>query len=1054
MTECYPGRTFSGSFLTKWLLLALLWLPTTLLAQSSYTVKGKVADASTGEGIPGASVVVAGTTNGTVTDAGGNYSLKLNAAAGTYRIAFSYVGYSPVTETVKTDGSGETTLNVSLQADLVGLDEIVITGTGTPTSKRELGTYVTSVSAKQLANTAANNPLAALQGKVAGAQISQNNGNPAGGFTVRLRGASTIIGSSEPLYIIDGVIVNNSTNNVTDLSISISGNNDFQPGANRLADINPNDIERIEVLNGAAAAAIYGSRANNGVVQIFTKRGAEGKPRITFSTSVVVSELRKRIEINDFGQRFGNFDPMVPYNSAIGSGPYTDQRLTTIFLGGRLFRNTSPVTRYDYQDDIFRRAVGTDNYISVTGGTDKTKYLVSGSYFNNQGIVPGTDFRRYSAKLRIDQTLNSWAKASIGLNYVNSLANERPDGNSFYSPINAFFITDNVYDIRRRDANGFLMPVEPNRVNPITVLEDIKMTNATNRVIGDFQLNLTPLKGLTIDFISGLDTYTQLGQTYIAPMPYPGVNPAFFPDGYASTATAQVFQVNNDLNATYRTNITPKISSTTTLGGTVQYDRSNFTQIQGRAMLPLIETVAGAQNFFTPAGEIRTERSIQGAFLQQTFGYDGFVFVSAAGRVDGSSVFGVNNRTQFYPKVSGNLLVSELLQRSGINTFDLLKLRAAYGESGNLTAIGPYDRFSNMDPVVTAGGAGFVRRTTLGNPNVQVERQTEFEAGLDASVLNGRLGVEFNVYNKNVRDLLLPLAIAPTQGGSQIFANIGGMTNRGVELVLRATPVKAGDFTWNATVIFNRNRNRVSLPFPLLRFSADANRMSSAVDGQPLGVFYGTVYARNPDGSLLLSPGPRALSPTVSTDAGVPFVDRVGRTPEGLPNPSTALVQRVVGDPNPRWTGSLINEFQYKRFTARVLLDAVQGFNIVNLNRTTYNNVGAGLLAERELRGEVPRGTVSIIGGFGDERIREDMVEDGSFVKLREITFGYSVAPKLWGLSNLSVNLTGRNLYSWDNYQGWDPEINSGGQSNRIRGDDFGTVPIPRTYQVSLTASF
>lgn len=1026
------------------LLFAFQFFSILLWAQVKIT--GKVTGPD-GAGLPDISVQIRNTNFGTITDAAGNYSLTLNLKAGTYQLDFTGVGFKAASQTLQIGSADVTVPSVQLSNDALKLEEIVISGNPTATKRKQLGNYVTSVNANQLSGTGASNPIAALSGKVAGAQISQNNGNPAGGFSVRLRGASTINSSSEPLYIIDGVIVNNNTNNVTDLTISISGNNDFAPGANRLADINPNDIDRIEVLNGASAAAIYGSRASNGVVQIFTKRGQAGAPKINVSTSVMASSLRRRIEFNTWPEKFGN-------GPVTRTGAGNDQRLTQILLFNRLFTQKVPVTRYDYQDDLFRTAIGTDNYASVSGGNDRTKYIFSGSYFNNQGIARGTDFRRWNAKLRIDQALNKWLKGSVGINYINSFANERPDGNSFYSPANSIFIIDNVYNLKERDANGSLLAVEPVRVNPLSVVEGIEMTNQVSRMISDIQLTATPVKNLTLSLVSGFDTYSQLGQTFIGRYPYPGVSALFFNDGYASSATANVFQINTDITANYQFNVNSNIRSSTAAGATFQYDKNNYLSAQGRDLNPFVETIRAANNRIDPGTEIRSERSIQGYFLQQSFSYKDFFYLTAAGRIDQSSVFGPSEGTQFFPKVSGTFVLSEFFDGNGFSkNIDLLKLRAAYGESGNLTGIGPFDRLSVYNIPNYLGRSTFTRRGLLGNPNVRPERQTEVELGIDLAAAKGRVGLTVNWYNKKVKDLLLERIIAPTQGGTSIVENVGSLTNKGFEVILNLTPVKNKDFNWNVTAIFNRNRNTVSIPVNLIRFSADANRMSSAINGRPLGVFYGTVYARRADGSILLSTSPRVIG-AVTLPAGLPYVDRVSKDANGFPIGSSDLVQREVGDPNPDWTGSLLNELSYKRLSFKFLFEAVQGFDVVNLNRTTHNNVGAGKLAEREIKGELPRGYVSILGGFGDERIREDMVEDGSFVKLREVSLSYLLKPKWKGFQGVTLSLTGRNLLSFDNYKGWDPEVNSGGQSNRIRGDDFGTIPVARMIIFGVNANF
>ncbi|MCS6968778.1 MAG: SusC/RagA family TonB-linked outer membrane protein [Cytophagales bacterium] len=1033
----------------RWYLVLsyLLAISLPALAQvQNYKITGRVTDVGTGEPLIGANVQLRGTSTGTITDAEGKFNLSVDVASGEYTLVISFVGYARREQKISLGSSTTINLDVSLREDFIGLEEVVVTGTSIATSKKQLGNSIHTISAKQMQQVGTPSLSAALQGKIAGAQIMQNSGDPAGGVSIRLRGASSINSSSEPLYIIDGVIVNNNTNNVSNLAVNISGNSDFQPGQNRLIDINPNDIERIEVLNGAAAAAIYGSRANNGVIQIFTKRGSAGKPKITFSTSLMISQLRKEFPLNTHPERFG------PPVTRTGFG--NDQRLTMLLLFNRLFTDKVPVTRYNYWKDIFQTALGTDNYVSVSGGKEETKYFFSVTYFKNQGIVRNTDFERFTGRLRIDQKLTDWAKFSAGLNYARSFANEKPDPNTFNSPVNSVFITDNVYNLRERDANGNLLPVEPIRINPLSVIEDLKQTNQTNRTIGDFQLNLAPLKGVGIDYIFGIDTYTQLGQNYFPRIAYPGVTAGLFPDGYAANATAQVLQLNNDLNISYQADISNKLKSTTQLGATWQYDQSNFSQAQGRDLVPFVETVSGATNLFTPTTEVRTQRSIQGYFLQQTFNYNEFLFITAAGRVDASSVFGPNSRWQFFPKASANLVVSEMdfwKNAAFAQKLSTFKLRTAYGESGNLTGIGPYDRFSNMIPVQLVGRQSLVRSNVLGNPDVKPERQAELEIGTDLYFIDNRFGIEFTWYNKEVRDLLLERTIAPSEGGASINANIGSMTNKGIELALRANILRNKDWSWNATFIYNRNRNRVNIPQEVIRFSTDPNRMSSAVNGYPLGVFYGTAYARNPDGSLLLTNRPQTIG-GVTLPAGLPQPERTGRNAEG--QPTGPLVNRVLGDPNPRYIASLSSEVTWRNFNFRVLFDAVQGFQVNCLNWTTANNVGIGPLAEKELRGELPRGWVSIVGGFGGERIREEMIKDGSFVKLREIALSYALAPKALGMNNLTVGISGRNLISWDNYPGFDPEVNAGGQSNRIRGDDFGTVPIPRTFQFTLSAQF
>ncbi|HRO69611.1 MAG TPA: TonB-dependent receptor plug domain-containing protein, partial [Chitinophagaceae bacterium] len=549
----------------KWkpvsIFLVLILAYGTILAQVSIT--GKVTGPD-GNGLSSISVIIRNTTIGATTGADGNYSLSATLTPGNYTVIFSGIGYRTREQTLSVGTSVTYVVDARLDIDALSMDEVVVTGVSAGTTKKQLGSYVSTVKGDQLNKGATGNVLAALQGKTAGAQITQNSGDPAGGVSVRLRGISSINSSSEPLYIVDGIIVNNATTRVT----NTSGNYDGQLfvgtiGQNRLADINPADIERIEVLNGAAAAAIYGSRANAGVVQIFTKRGSSGAPIISLSSSVIVSQLRKSVDVNQAPTKFG------------GSPDAETQDILT-----PAWTTTTPVTRYDYNDYIFHTAVGTDNTVSVSGGRDKTKYYLSGSYYFNEGIVKNTDFRRFSFRSNIDQAINDQLSFSLGLNYVNSASNEKPDGNSFFSPLNSINIIGNFHDLWTRDAVGNIKAVgERQRVNPVSIIEDIKQRQETSRILANGALKWRPIRNLTLDYTLGIDNYNQNGKTFIPPFAYP-VNPGFYgggltldpaQNGYASAANNNYFQINHEINATYNARITSDVNSTTQLGYSLQY---------------------------------------------------------------------------------------------------------------------------------------------------------------------------------------------------------------------------------------------------------------------------------------------------------------------------------------------------------------------------------------------------------------------------------------------------------------------------------------------------
>ena len=964
-------------FRTGWSKSFLLLFVFSMVARGAIaqvTISGRVTD-ETGKSVPNMTVLVKGTTKGGVTDNDGNYRLSPTLKAGEYIVSFSGVGFESKDAALSIGAATAYTLDAVLTRKVSKLDEVIVTGTSAGTTRRQLGSYISSVNADELTKGATGNVLASLQGKTAGAQITQNNGDPAGGLSVRLRGISSISSSSEPLYIIDGVIVNNATNRVTNTQSGYDGSAVVgSVGQSRLVDINPQDIDRIEVLNGAAAAAIYGSRANAGVVQIFTKRGKTGAPKVSFSTSIMSSSLRKKIGVNMAPTKFGG--------PTDGVGAQTQDILTPALT------NTTPVTRYDYQDYIFHTALGTDNTVSVSGGTDKTKYYVSGSYFFNQGIVKNTDFQRFSFRSNVDQTLNKWLSFNIGLNYTNSSANEKPDGNSFYSPLNSVTIIGNFHNIQQRDALGNIQAVgERGRANPVSVIEDIKQKNTTNRVIANLGFKLKPIKHLSIDYTMGIDNYAQNGTTYIPPFAY-NVSTAFWgggatldptQNGYASAATNNFFAINHDLNATYNIDISKNINSVTQVGFSQQYEKNNYVLSQGRGLAPFVQVVNGASTIL-PGVDSRSEISISGFFIQQNFKYRNQFFITGALRQDGSSVFGANQRNQVYSKLSGSYVISgaDFWEKMGVSKWwDLFKLRVAYGESGNLTGIGAYERYNVFDAVSFLGRTSLNARSQFANVNVGPERQHELEFGADLSFFKNRLGITVNVYNKKVDNLLISRFIAPTTGFSSLLDNFGSLKNKGFELVLNGTPVQSKDVKWDISLIYNHNRNKaVNIGQALNLLSTNAGAPVAIIQGQPIGVFYGTFFAGNPDGSQLKNTAGIPLAELGAQDSVLAYTP--GRT-NGLPSGST--LRKIVGDPNPKYSGSVVNEVSYKKFALRAQVDYLMGADVWNADWRTRQGVGNGLVAQAEDLGQIPRGYVA-----GVYAIEEWRVDHGHYVKLRELS--------------------------------------------------------------------
>lgn len=1035
---------------------ALLLLAVPVLSwgqgQVAYSISGMVSDKGN-QPLIGVAVQLLETRQGTLTDFDGKYSLEGTVASGSYTLQLSYLGYANFSKTITIDASNnKIVLDVTLEEDALALDEVVVTGSTLKSTRRQLGNAVNIVNADALQKSGTDNLISALQGKIAGAQVTQNSGDPAGGLSVRLRGVNSIRGNSDPLYVIDGVVVSNSTTNVTQVSVS-AGAADM--GTNRLADINPKDIESINVLSGAAAAAVYGSRAANGVVLITTKRGIAGKPQITVSSSVNMNQLRKKVPITTYGKQFGSVSQRLHTINPFTGGP------TVSILGRNLPTQLVDVTRYDYQDDVFHNGMGTDNYLSASGGNDKTKYFGSISYMANEGIIRNTDFNRYGLRLNLDQQLAPWMKASFGISYNNSFSNEKPNGNSFFSPINSINITNNITDAAKRDANGNLQAVEVTRVNPLSVIEDFDITQEVNRAISNLSFTFFPVKGMTIDWVLGADVYSQVGNTYIPPFPYAGVNPAYYASGFAASVNTNFRLFNNDINVNYETDITDKLRSITTAGYNYQYSRTSSVLASGETLLPNISTINGATTTLRSSYGL-DQFSLSGYFLQQTFGLNNQLFLTLAGRIDGSSKFSQEENTQFYPKASASWVVSDndfWKTRFG-NTWNALKLRGSWGESGGLTGIGSYDRFWQFSPVNYLNRPTFLPSTQLANPLIAPERTRELEVGADLSFLDSRVNLAFTWYKQDVFDLVVNRLLAASSGGRSIVDNVGEMQNKGIELNLGLNAVRKANFNWDLNLVFSRNRNEVvNAGSPLVAINNVAGAPAFLVQGQPASVMFGTFYAANTDGSLLLDPNglPQQERGTVTAykgeaiPAGAYVVAGQLYTPKRDANgqPTGTALRKIIGDPNPDYLASLGSSMRYKNLTFSFLFDGVFGYEVFNADKRTRQGVGIGDYAEREMRGELKRGYIWAI-----YPIEEWRVDDGSFIKLREVALSYNL-PKLFkGMQDWNLSFIGRNLISFDNYNGFDPETNAGGNSDLLRGVDFGNVPIPRTYQFVLTAKF
>jgi len=1000
------------------LLVLAIVSPFALAAQQATgTVSGRVTDASVGRGLPDVAVLVTGSRLGTQTGPNGEYTIS-GVPVGARTLTVRRIGYQATTETVTVVPGATATADIALHVSAVNLSEVVVTGTGTATEKRKVGTSIATIDSSLLSRAQATTVDQAMQGKIPGAQITQNSGSPGGGgISVRLRGVNSFISGSDPLYIVDGVIVDNESGQLADLG----GRSNPQ---NRLADLNPDDIEHIEIIRGAAAAALYGSRANNGVVQIFTKRGTSGKPRFTSTTRWGTSQLREQQPFN-----FYPFDV-----------------------------NGLPITRFNYQDDIFHRAPSWEQDVTVEGGNDQTRYFMSGNFANEDGIMRSTSSRRTGARVNLQQQLTPTLVANVTSNYVNTnneiqAFGEQNDygimGSLFFAPTNVDF----------RPVNG-VYPLPPALgTNPLLAIDRIRNPQSIERFIGSTKLTWTPLTNLLFDYTIGLDNVGFEQSQFVPRNAVLGTAP--LATGRAQSVVENNRIVNQDALSSYTWRPMGSFDMRTTAGLNYTSQRVRITSATANGLAPVGDLVSAGSIF--SAAQTDVQLRTLGFYGQHELAFRDKLFLNAAVRWDASSTFAPSERWQAFPKFSASYVAID--NKPG--ALNNLRLRSALGWAGSQPGIlNAYSQFVSFTQLPFAGRPGFVNDVTFGNPNLKNERAREWELGADLGFLGGRVSTEATYYNRLVSDLLFFRPLPTSTGFSRQFFPIGTMSNKGLELLLRTTNVDNPNLQWTSTMTYAHNRNLVE-SLNIQDFQSAGGYPNRIRAGEPAGVFYGSYAARNcQTGALLLDSLGRYRRSNQTADMGATVAIREALS-GGNCNDS---LNKVIGDPNPKWMGSFLNEFTLaKKVRVRALLDGVFGNKIMNLS-TRAQNAGIASNSKSYERELLPYGDPrKLPPGFNarTQGIFEYWIEDGTFVKLRELSASYTLdglGVRRYFRDGIDLTLSGRNLAVWTNYSGYDPEINlfgtnAGGigsvqTTSADRGFDFGGYPIPRVWQLSARITF
>ena len=1013
---------------SRWLTAALLAFCCSLAGAAEagaqqaepYRIQGTVVDAATQQPLANVSVLLRGTQLGTLTNSQGRFNLVARVQPGAYDLRFTLIGRGEANRDIVLGDDRAVVLPVVLlQPSAVELEEIVVTGTGVPTERRALGNTVATVRGSEVNEAPAAQSIdKALQGKVTGAVISQNNGQPGGGVSIRLRGTGSILGGAEPLIVIDGVIVDNNTDALVSL-----GANATRGGAgisNALSDIAPADIERIEVIKGAAAAALYGSRANNGVIQIFTKRGQQGEPQVTYRVEATTGSAPGEYQLNE--------------SPVAGRGD-------VLFGGAKAFGD--PVTRYLYQDEIFQDATSVTNQLSVSGGSEGSSYYASANWRNETGIVRGSDLSNVNARGSLTQRISDWIEVGVSGNYIEKEGNYLPEGEQTQGVITTLIFTPTTFN-PAFDPNLGRYPYSPILgTNPLDVIANWRAEQNVNRFIGSFNTTLTPLPSLTISYLFGLDRSTE-EFTYLQP---PRSTGASF-SGLIQNPIRNIRRFNNDLTVTYEAAPMTEVTATTTIGLRQTVDYNNEIRAAASQLPPEQGTVGGATQF---ASQGITELRTIGGFVQERIGLNNRLFITGGLNWDASSAFGAEERWQFFPRLGASWVVTDepwWQEQALTKLVSTLRLRASYGQTGGQPP-SAYGRFDNFVTTARGGLPGLTPSSIAGNPELKPERQREYEAGFEVAVLNDRASLDFTYYNQKTTDLVLSVPLPLSSGYTSQFRNIGELSNKGIEVALNTVNLNRPGFQWTSRLSYAANKERVEE----LVGDADTTQfgyLNYVIVGQPVGVFYGPYYPRDASGNIVTTGRLNAACQPIAGTEGL-IVSRAR-------GEDCTVLRKILGSPTPDFTVSFGNEFSLgERLQLSVLLDGRFGNEVANFSRRISEYFGAGARNANEQC--VVSGTTYCQYTLNIERhlLYEEFVEDAGFVKLREAALRYRL-PTPWaqrvGAEGLVLNLSGRNLYTWTDYTGIDPEVNLFSANTVARGVEFGTSPIPRVYAVGLTVNF
>jgi TonB-dependent starch-binding outer membrane protein SusC len=1048
---------------------AVLLVPAQAAAQAGAgTVTGTVVDAQGARPLSDVSVSVAGTDRRTVTGADGRFTLT-QVPAGTRTVRATRLGYAAAEQAVTVAEGAIATVSLRLAQSAVALGEIVAIGYGEQ-ERRNVTGAVSSISTEVLERTPVASIDQLLQGTAAGVQVTQASSAPGGGISIRVRGAGSISGSSEPLYVIDGFPIEN------DADASNPGNGGRETASvasNPLAALNPQDIESVEVLKDASATAIYGARGANGVVIITTKRGRVGRPQLSFDVFTGTQSVANRYELLDSRQL------AIAINEAS-----VEQGQQPIF--GQAFIDTLGAGT-DWQDQIFRDAPIRSIQASVSGGSggeNVTRYAVSGGYFDQEGVVRGSDFTRFSLRANVEQGIGSrWkfgtnlSASRVSTSFIPTDGESNRRAGAVGAAIQAYpflpaQLPDGRYPYQGRDLAMVGVPggLAADLVNPLSLAEEVTDELGDTRLLGNAYGELQLFSGLRARVALGADYASRFRDTYYPRATRRGEESG----GEALRGRAEILSYLNENTLNYEGGFGDAHQFTLLAGYTWQTNENQRTSMGASGFVTDITTfddLESATIFARPTSE-REKWTLESWLGRVHYTLLDRYNLTLTGRYDGSSRFGAGNKWGFFPSAAVSWLISEESFMQGVDALDQLKLRASYGVAGN-PAIRPYQSLARLvSTSYSFGGVPVSGYFPVGvaNENLTWESTTQLDVGFDLGLF-GRATLTGDYYNKQTDDLLLLVDLPSESGFARGLLNAGSVRNRGVELSLGVDVLQGERLRWSTNLNFARNRNEV------LDLGGDNEIRASTISddfklggtvvrvGEPIGVFVGYrtggIVRDQAHADELNYPGfSNRVTGQPYRPGDVIFADVDGN------DTINTFDRTIIGNPHPDFTLGWSNTVGFGGFELSTLLQGSFGNDILNLNlwRLTGGDLATNVLEERyEDRwtpenpdARYPRFGVNTVGA-GTTDYNDLIIEDGSYLRLKTVSLAYSL-PERWlrgrGFSNARVYVTGSNLLTWTDYRGFDPEVSSFGAGNLNRGIDIGAYPSARSVIVGVNFGY